>query len=113
MAHWQVARQSPTFQVPESSTIASTSSNPGQPVPDSLTQRLQDQRESLREILDRLAYGEGIATQEWDGVFEKCFVCEKWMLEAVFRTHIEGCWHLTLSEEDSDESEADKWGMER
>jgi hypothetical protein len=73
-------------------------SNPGWPRPDS---RLQDQR----EILERLAEGEGIATQEWNGVLEKCYVCDKWMLEAVFRAHGRKCWHMS-----DEESEPDKWG---
>ena len=79
--------------------------NPGRPGPDSLGQRLQDQC----EILDRLVEGEGIATQEWEGVIEKCFVCDKWMLEAVFQAHSWDCWHLSDEEPESD---ADKWGME-
>jgi len=74
-------------------------SNPGRPGPDC---RLQDQC----EILERLAEGEGIATQEWDGVFEKCYVCDKWMLEAVFQAHTRNCWHMS-----DEESDADKWGM--
>lgn len=73
-------------------------------VPDSpsLTQRIRDQR----EILNRLVKGEGIATHEWDGVLEKCFVCDKWMLEAIFRTHSD-CWLMS-----DEESEPDNWGME-
>ena len=43
---------------------------------------------------------------DWDGVVEKCYVCDKIMLSAVFRAHGRDCWHL------SDESDADKWGME-
>jgi hypothetical protein len=41
-----------------------TASNPG---PDTSHQRLLDQR----EILDRLADGEGIPKDEWDGLFAK------------------------------------------
>jgi hypothetical protein len=63
-----------------------------------------------RDILYRLAEGEGIATQEWDGVLEKCYVCDKWMLEAVFQHHSRDCWH-TISDEET-ESEPDRWGME-
>ena len=54
--------------------IASTSksdSNVSNPNPVSLSKRLEDQRQSLldqRDILDRLADGEGIATHKWDGV---------------------------------------------
>jgi hypothetical protein len=90
------------------STVTSTRSNPGRQVPDcvSIPQRLQVQR----DILYRLAEGEGIATQEWDGVLEKCYVCDKWMLEAVFQHHSRDCWH-TISDEET-ESEPDRWGME-
>ena len=107
-----------TIQVAESSsapiatgsTVTSTQSgNPGQKVSDgdSITQRLQDQR----DILYRLAEGEGIATQEWDGVLEKCYVCDKWMLEAVFQHHSRDCqcWHIS---DEEPESEPDRWGME-
>ena len=82
------------------------SGNPGQKVSDgdSITQRLQDQR----DILYRLAEGEGIATQEWDGVLEKCYVCDKWMLEAVFQHHSGDCWHIS---DEEPESEPDQWGM--
>ena len=87
--------------------ISTRNGNPlaGQQLPDcdSFTQRLQDQR----DILYRLADGEGIGTQEWDGVLEKCDVCEKWMLEAIFQHHNWDCWHI--SDEDL-ESEPDRWG---
>jgi hypothetical protein len=95
------------------SPIASTSrdsepsaSNPG-PVSTSQhqRQRLQDQC----DILDRLAEGEGIATYEWDGVIEKCLVCDKIMLEAVFKDHRRECWHVS---DDEPESESDEWGMQ-
>jgi hypothetical protein len=69
---------------------------------------MQDQRQRLldqREILDQLADGDAVAMDEWDGVIEKCFVCDKIMLEAVFKDHSRNCWHLS-----DDESKADKWG---
>ena len=93
-----------SFQV---APIASTSKkDPGptavNPGPDTPHQRLQDQR----EILDRLAEGEGIPMDEWDGLVEKCYVCNQFMLEAVFKAHSRDCWH-TISDE---ESEPDKWG---
>ena len=84
------------------------SGNPGWQVPDCdsiTTQRLQDQR----DILSRLAEGEGIATQEWDGVLEKCYVCDKWMLEAVFQHHSQDCWYIS---DEEPEIEPDRWGME-
>jgi hypothetical protein len=87
--------------------IASTSkgpSNPG-PEPDSPSQRLHNQR----EILDRLAEGEGIAEVEWEGVVEKCYVCSKTMLEAVFQAHSRDCWHVSVSDDEL-ENEPDKWG---
>lgn len=93
--------------------IASTSKgnpNASNPSPVSLSKRLQDQRQRLldqRDILERLADGEGIATHEWDGVVEKCFVCNKVMLEAIFHVHTRDCWHLS-----EDESDVDRWGME-
>jgi len=95
-----------SFTTPITSTSASTQavSNPG-PSPDSLSQHLQDQR----DILDRLAEGDGIAMQEWDGVLETCYVCDKVLLEAVFKAHSRDCWHMSDSDE---ESEPDKWGME-
>ena len=87
------------------------SGNPDRQVPDrdslSITQHLQDQL----DILYRLAEGEGIAAQEWDGVLEKCYVCDKWMLEAVFHHHSRDCcqWHIS---DEEPESEPDRWGME-
>ena len=92
--------------------IASTSKsdpNVSNPNPVSLSKRLEDQRQSLldqRDILDRLADGEGIATHEWDGVVEQCFVCRKFMLGAIFKDHSRDCWNLS-----EDESDVDKWGM--
>lgn len=89
------------------SPIASTSkreptaTNSG---PVSPSQRLQDQC----EILDRLAEGEGISMQEWDGVVGKCFVCDKIMLEAVLEAHGRDCWHAHAS---ASELDADKWGQ--
>lgn len=80
--------------------IASTSNNPG---PDSPHQRLLDQR----EILDRLAEGEGIPVDEWDGVVEKCYVCNQIMLESVFKDHSRDCWNVS-----DEESQVDEWGKE-
>ena len=59
------------------------------------------------DILDRLAEGEGIAAHEWDGVVEKCFMCNKTMLGAVLQAHSRDCWHVS-----DDESEVDKLGMQ-
>lgn len=86
--------------------IASTSKGdptPSNPGPDSPHQRLLDQR----EILDRLAEGDGVTMDEWDGLVEKCYVCNKYMLEAVFQVHSRECW--LMSEE---ESEVDEWGKQ-
>ena len=46
---------------------------------------------------------------EWEGVVEKCFLCNKFMLEAVFRAHLlrGNCWYLS---DEEPESEADEWG---
>lgn len=71
--------------------------------PDTPHQRLMDQR----ELLDQLSEGEGIPINEWDGLFEKCYICKKFMLEAVFKAHSRDCWHM--SDEES-EVDADKWG---
>ena len=91
-----------------STPIASTSkgdsvSNPGPAV--SSHQRLLDQR----EILDRLGEGEGIPNDEWDGVVEKCYLCNEFMLEAVFKDHSWSCWHMS---DEEPESGADEWGRE-
>ena len=82
--------------------IASTSivSNPC-PSPESPHKRLLAQR----EILDRLAEGEGVPMDEWDGILEKCYVCNKFLLEAVFKAHSRDCWHVS-----DEESEPDEWG---
>lgn len=82
---------------PSAAPIVSTS-NSG-PTVSNTESRLRDQR----EILERLAEGEEIATQEWNGVLKKCYVCDKWMLEAFFQAHGLDCWH-------DEESEPDKWG---
>ena len=96
----------PTFATPVASTSKGelTTSHPN-PVKQSSGKRLQDQC----DILDRLADGEALAKDEWDGVIEKCFVCDKWMLEAVFKTHSRDCWDVSESEEEND---PDQWGME-
>ena len=57
------------------------------------------------DILDRLAEGEGIPAHEWAGVVERCYICDKTMLGAVFRAHSRDCWHMS-----DDESEPDEWG---
>lgn len=44
---------------------------------------------------------------EWDGVVEKCYVCNKFMLEAVFKEHSQSCWYIS-----DEESEMDEWGKE-
>ena len=85
-----------------------TASNPGPDSPgphQAEHQRLLDQC----EILERLAEGEGIQMDEWDGVVEKCYVCSKFMLEAVFKAHSQDCWHMSDSDE---ESQVDEWGKE-
>ena len=87
-----------------------TASHPS-PVSLSPSKRLQNQRQHLldqHEILDWLAEGEGVAPDEWDGVIERCYVCDKIMLEAVFKDHSRDCWHLS----DDDESEPDQWGKQ-
>lgn len=88
-----------------SAPIASTSN--GDPItspgPDTPHQRLLDQR----EILDRLAEGDVVTMDEWDGLVEKCYVCNKYMLEAVFRAHSRDCWHMS-----EEESEVDEWGKQ-
>jgi hypothetical protein len=87
-----------------SAPIASTSKDPiaSNPAQDSTHERLLDQR----DVLDRLAEGEGIAAEEWDGVVERCYVCNKFMLEAVFQGHTRDCWHVS---DDSDDV-PDEWG---
>ena len=73
-------------------------------------QPLQDQHQRLldqRDILDRLAEGEGIAAHEWDGVVEKCFVCNKTMLEAVLQAHSRDCWHISDVESEVDDSNSE------
>ena len=96
----------PTFAAPVASTSKGglTASHPN-PVMQSSDKRLQDQR----DILDRLADGEALAEDEWDGVIEKCFVCDKVMLEAVFKKHSRDCWHLSEDEIEI-EADSDKWG---
>jgi hypothetical protein len=77
--------------------------------PVSPSKRLEAQRQRLleqRDVLDRLSEGEGIAKDEWDGLVEKCYVCNKIMLEAFFKLHSRECWHLS-----EEESEVDKWGI--
>jgi hypothetical protein len=93
-----------SFPAPTASTSKRdpTATNSGPVTPVSPSQRLQDQR----DILDRLAEGEGIATHEWEGVVEKCSVCDKVMLEAVFRPHSRDCWHIS-----DEESEVDRWAV--
>ena len=87
-------------------SIASTSkedlnvSNPG---PDSPHQHLLDQR----KIHDQLVEGDGVTMEEWDGLVEKCYLCNKYMLEAIFQAHSQDCW--LMSEE---ESEVDEWGKQ-
>ena len=44
---------------------------------------------------------------EWDGVVEKCYLCNKFMLEAVFKEHVQSCWYIS-----DEESEIDEWGKE-
>jgi hypothetical protein len=105
-----------SFPAPTASTSKRdpTATNSGPVTPVSPSRRLQDQRQRLldkRDILERLAEGEGIAMHEWDGVVEKCFVCNKIMLEAVFRDHGRDCWHADAGDEGGDESEPHKWGM--
>jgi hypothetical protein len=39
---------------------------------------------------------------EWDGLVEKCFICDKIMLEAVFQVHTRECRHLSEDESDID-----------
>ena len=102
-------RRSPSPTIPESSPALITSTSKGKSTASNPSQRIQDQRDILDEILDRLAEGEGIAKREWDGVLKKCFVCDKWMLEAVFKTHSRDCWDVSESEEEND---PDQWGME-
>ena len=96
----------PTFATPVASTSKGelTTSHPN-PVKQSSGKRLQDQC----DILDRLADGEALAKDEWDGVIEKCFVCDKIMLEAVFKKHSRDCWHLSDDELEI-EADSDKWG---
>jgi hypothetical protein len=78
-----------------------TASNPG---PDTPHQRLLDQR----EILDQLADGEGIHMNEWEGLFEKCYMCKKFMLEAVYKAHIRDCWDENMMDIEESESEVDQ-----
>lgn len=87
----------PTASTAPVTPVASTSKG------DQTHQRLLDQR----EILDRLAEGEEIPMDEWDGVIEQCYVCNKFMLEAVFEAHFRSCWHMS-----DEESGADEWGKE-
>ena len=85
---------------PIASTSTASASNPG---PESAHQRLLDQC----EILDRLAEGEGVPMDEWDGVLEKCYLCNKVMLEAVFQAHSRDCGDMSV-----EESRVDEWGKE-
>jgi hypothetical protein len=85
---------------PSAASRPPTASNPG---PDTPHQRLLDQR----EILDQLADGEGIPMSEWEGLFEKCYICKKFMLEAVYKAHSRDCWGVS-----DEESEVDEWGKE-
>ena len=59
------------------------------------------------DILDQLAEGEGIPTDEWDGVVEKCYVCNKFMLEAVFKAHCQDFWNVS-----DEESQLNEWRKE-
>ena len=79
----------------------STASSPG---PESPYQCLLYQH----KLLNQLAEGEGILVKEWDGLFEKCYVCDKYMLEAVFQAHSRDCWYMSDEEPESD---TDEWGM--
>ncbi|KAF8162742.1 hypothetical protein B0H34DRAFT_671902 [Crassisporium funariophilum] len=44
-------------------------------------------------IIARLAKGEGIEWQEWDGVVETCDMCKTTFLQANFKAHARGCWY--------------------
>jgi hypothetical protein len=66
--------------------VASASSRAG---PSNST---RDSLADQRDILERLAEGEGIEKAEWDGVVETCDVCEKVFVGAVFKAHYRGCW---------------------
>lgn len=96
-----------SFQV--AAPIASSSKQDPGPAsgPDTPHQRLLDQR----DILDRLAEGEGIPMDEWNGLVEKCYVCKKFMLEAVFKAHNRDCW-FDVRVPDDVETEVDEWGKE-
>ena len=91
-----------SFAAPNASTSREdptmSNTNPANP-----NQRLLDQR----EVLDRLAEGEAIPMDEWDGVVEKCYLCNKFMLEAVYADHGWSCWYMS-----DEESEVDEWGKE-
>jgi hypothetical protein len=76
-----------------------TQSSPAQDT-SSTSERLLDQR----EVLDRLAEGEGVSAQDWAGVVEYCYICNNFMLEAFFKGHYRDCWGVY------DESEPDAWG---
>ncbi|KAF8158437.1 hypothetical protein B0H34DRAFT_674846 [Crassisporium funariophilum] len=53
------------------------------------TSKLTDQR----RVIARLAKGEGIEWQEWDGVVETCDMCKTTFLQANFKAHARGCWY--------------------
>jgi hypothetical protein len=71
--------------------VASSAGQPqaGSPGPSSST---RDNLADQRDILERLAEGEGIDKAEWDGVVETCDVCQRVFIGEVFKAHYRGCW---------------------